>query len=62
MPRNLIDSLAQLGFPSSPLGPLSAATEVARRRSPMRGYFERLDPQSVLFDLDQAGRGFGGKS
>ncbi len=59
MPQALIDSLDQLGFPSHWLGPLSESNAAARQRSPMRGYFERLSPVSVIFDLDQAGRGFG---
>ena len=61
MPRALIESLAELGFPSRELGPPAPSAEVARRRSPMRGYFERLSPQAVLFDLAEAGRGFGAK-
>ncbi|MEX2207626.1 MAG: MMPL family transporter [Myxococcota bacterium] len=61
MPGALIESLDGLGFPSRPLGPPSSSPDAVQRRSVMRGYFERLAPQAVLFDLDEAGRGFGAK-
>jgi len=61
MPRALIESLGELGFPSRQLGSASPTAEAARRRSLLRGYFEQLSPQAVLFDLAEAGRGFGAK-
>jgi hypothetical protein len=59
MPGGLVESLAELGFPCEPLAALEPTPEMLRRRAPMRGYFEGLAPEPVLFDLDRVARDLG---